>query len=234
MTSKSVFYIALALLASPALAADAAAPAAPATAAAPASTDWHETVRRFTLDHCRHPAWGFSHAERDYALAKALAARDGVPLDDDVMFAAAYLHDIAAFKPFAQDGVDHSDTAANLVGGILAPTGFPMAKLAAVQAAIRTHMYYRDPIGAEALYLHDADALDWLGAIGVARITAIVDPNGGMPDGKAAVAMLRDNLAKVPSRVLSPAGKALLPARQAELQAYLDALSAETQGYDDL
>ena len=56
-----------------------------------------------------------------------------------------------------------------------------MAKIDAVRGAIRTHMYYRDPVGPEALYLHDADALDWLGAIGVARIIGLVDPNGGVP-----------------------------------------------------
>jgi hypothetical protein len=84
-------------------------------------------------------------------------------------------------------------------------TGFPLVKIDAVRGAIRTHMFYRDPVGPEALYLHDADALDWLGAIGVARIMALVDPNGGDPDGPKAVKMLADNLAKVPARVLSTA-----------------------------
>jgi HD superfamily phosphodiesterase len=78
-----------------------------------------------------------------------------------------------------------------------------MAKIDAVRGAIRTHMYYRDPAGPEALYLHDADALDWLGAIGVARVMALVDPNGADPDGPKAVQMLEDNLKGVPARVLS-------------------------------
>ena len=46
------------------------------------------------------------------------------------------------------------------VDTILKGTGFPMAKIDAVRGAIRTHMYERDPVGPEALYLHDADALD--------------------------------------------------------------------------
>jgi hypothetical protein len=104
-----------------------------------------------------------------------------------------------------------------------------MAKIDAVRAAIRTHMYYRDPVGPEALYLHDADALDWLGAIGVARIIALVDPNGGKPDGSKAVAMLVDKLNKVPSRVLSPAGRARVPERKAELEKFLADLRRETQ-----
>jgi uncharacterized protein len=104
-----------------------------------------------------------------------------------------------------------------------------MEKIDAVRGAIRTHMYYRDPVGAEALYLHDADALDWLGAIGVARIMALVDPHGGNPDALKAVGMLTDNLNKVPSRVLSPAGRARVPERKAELEKFLSDLKRETE-----
>jgi hypothetical protein len=95
-------------------------------------------------------------------------------------------------------------------------------------------MYYRDPLAPEAVYLHDADALDWLGAIGVARIIALVDPNGGDPDGPKAVKMLEDNLHKVPSRVVSPAGRALVASRKAELQRFLKELSAESADYRNL
>lgn len=109
-----------------------------------------------------------------------------------------------------------------------------MEKMDAVRGAIRTHMYYRTPVGPEALYLHDADALDWLGAIGVARVMALVDPNGGEPDGPKAVKMLEANLAKVPSRVLSPAGRARMPELRDELDGFLKALGRETDQYRTL
>jgi HD superfamily phosphodiesterase len=200
-------------------------------AAAPPTQDWRASVRELALSHFKNPAWGYSHCLRDYALAKELAAADHVALDDDVMYAAAYLHDMAAFPPWEDVKVDHSDVGARLVDTVLKGTGFPMEKIDAVRGAIRTHMYYRDPIGPEALYLHDADALDWLGAIGVARIMALVDPHGGNPDAPKAVTMLTDNLNKVPSRVLSPAGRARVPERKAELEKYLSDLKRET---DDL
>jgi uncharacterized protein len=203
------------------------------SAAAPSSpaADWHVIVRDFAAAHFNNPAWGYSHCQRDYALAKELAAADHVALDDDVLFAAAYLHDIAAFAPWEDTRSDHSDVGARVVDSILKGTGFPMAKIDGVRGAIRTHMYYRDPVGPEALYLHDADALDWLGAIGVARIVALVDPHGGNPNGPKAVAMLTDNLAKVPPRVLSPAGRAQMPERRAELEKFLTDLRRES---DDL
>src|SRR5271168_2273753 len=205
--------------------------AVPAAAAAPPAQDWRASVRELALSHFKNPAWGYSHCLRDYALARELAAADHVALDDDVLYAAAYLHDMAAFPPWEDVKVDHSDVGARLVDTVLKGTGFPVEKIDAVRGAIRTHMYYRDPVGAEALYLHDADALDWLGAIGVARIMALVDPNGGNPDGARAVAMLADNLNKVPSRVLSPAGRARVPERKAELEKFLADLRRET---DDL
>ena len=196
--------------------------------AAPAASNWRAGVRDLAVKHFKNPAWGYSHNMRDYALARELAAADHVALDDDVLYAAAYLHDLAAFKPWENEKLDHSDVAADLVDSILKGTGFPMSKIDAVRGAIRTHMYYRDPAGPEALYLHDADALDWLGAIGVARIIALVDPNGGKPDGPEQIKMLEDNLKNVPARVLSPAGKAMVPARKAELEVYLKELRAES------
>jgi HD superfamily phosphodiesterase len=224
--------------AAPAAPAAPLAPAAPAARTAPltppaptASSDWHTTVRDFAAQHFKNPAWGYSHSMRDYSLARELAAADHVTLDDDILFAAAYLHDMAAFPPWENEKLDHSDVAAGIVDSVLKGTGFPMAKIDAVRAAIRTHMYYRAPTGPEALYLHDADALDWLGAIGVARIMALVEPNGGDPDGPKAVKMIENNLKDVPRRVLSPAGRAMVAPRQAETRQFLENLRRES---DDL
>ena len=207
-----------------------------ALTASAAAADWRETVRQFAAQHFRHPAWGYSHSVRDYELAKKLAADDHVALDDDVLFAAAYLHDMAAFAPWdrEKEGINHSDEGARVVDTVLGNSGFPPAKVDAVRDAIRTHMFYRKPVGPEAVYLHDADALDWLGAIGVARVMALVDPNGGDPDGPKAVRMLEANLARVPDGVVSPAGRRMLPALRQELEDFLANLRRETDGYRTL
>jgi HD superfamily phosphodiesterase len=190
--------------------------------------DWRASVRHFAEVNLKHPAWGLSHSVRDYELAKQLAAADRVTLDDDVLYAAAYLHDVAAFAPYRKPDVDHQDEAARIVESMLAGTGFPMSKIEAVRGAIRTHMFDRDPSGPEAIYLHDADALDWLGAIGVARVFGLVDPNGGTPDGPTVVKRLENNLAKVPSRIVSKAGKARSPERVRELDQFLRNLRSES------
>jgi uncharacterized protein len=189
--------------------------------------DWRADVHRFVAANLKHPAWGLSHSERNYELAKELAAADQVTLDDDVLYAAAYLHDVAAFAPFRSSFADHQDEAARLVESLLAGTGFPMSKIEGVRAAIRTHMYERNPVGAEAIYLHDADALDWLGAIGVARVFAL-------GDGPTAVKRLEETLTAVPPRIVSKAGQARAPRRVRELEQFLPDLRAETANLNSL
>lgn len=201
---------------------------ASAAAAADPAPPWREVVSKFAQDHFHNPAWGFSHCQRDYELARELAAADHVRLDDDVLYAASYLHDMAAFEPWEKSGVDHADQAAEIVDTVLKNTGFPMKKIEAVRGAIRTHMFDRTPVGPEALYLHDADALDWLGAVGVARIFGLVDAHGGTPTGPEVIPMLETNLAQVPPRVLSPAGKARVAQRSEQLSRFLRELREQT------
>ncbi|WP_165768649.1 HD domain-containing protein [Sandarakinorhabdus cyanobacteriorum] len=210
--------------------------AAAATAAQPAP--WREKLKLFAQASFKHPAWGYSHSLRIYNLSLQLAAADKAVVDDDVLFAAALLHDAAAFPAYAKKDVDHADRAVELAEGLLRDTGFPMAKLPKVQAVMRTHMFFREPAGPEALYFHDADSLDWLGAIGIARVTATVDLTGtiigGVPDGPAVVRQLQAFLQAVPPRILSPAGKAMLPERRVFLERYLSTLAAQTDDFKTL
>jgi len=199
-----------------------------------AEPDWRAAVRTYASEHFKHPAWGYTHHVRDYQLATALAEADHVRIDDDVLFAAAYLHDMGGFDPWDKQKGDHADIGADNVVQILTSTGFPMAKLDAVRAAIRTHMYGRTPDAPEAQYLHDADALDWLGAIGVARMIALVDKGGKPPGAPDAVKSIEQLAAAVPPRVVTPAGRALVGPRLAETRQFLEALRQESDGYKAL
>ncbi len=212
----------------------AAAMLSPAAAASAAEPDWRAAVRSYATEHFKHPAWGYSHHIRDYQLARQMAEADHARIDDDVLFAAAYLHDMGAFDPWDKQKGDHADIGADGVVQILKDTGFPMAKLDAVRAAIRTHMYGRDPAQPEAQYLHDADALDWLGAIGVARLIALADPGGKAPTVPDTIKRIEQLAADVPARVVTPAGRALVAPRLAETRQFLDELGKESDGYKAL
>jgi len=209
--------------------------ASPAPRPRASAAAWRDSVRVLNEQHFHHTAWGTAHSRRDYALARALADSEHLAYDDDVLFAAAYLHDIAAFAPWTKQGVDHQDRGAELMDSVLTGYGFPAEKIGRVKDAIRTHMPTRPPgATAESRLLHDADGLDWLGAIGIARIVSLVDANGGKPDFAWAVQRLRDDATKVPATMSTPTARREAERRAASSMAFLDELSRQTKTLDEL
>ena len=209
------------------------APAFPAGAPAvtaggiPLDAPWK--VRIYDLAHAKfvHPAWGWQHSERDYLLAVRLARGDQLHIDTDVLFAAAFLHDMAAFMPCPGPKIEHGECAARQARKMLEGTGFPMQKLAAVQAAERGHMFYSTPGGdPNAIVLHDADSLNFLGDLGAARLIALTGANA--PSFAPAVKTLRGFLTKIPPRLITKTAQRIGARRAAELRAFLDRLQAET------
>jgi uncharacterized protein len=188
---------------------------------------WKVTVYQLARTTFKHPAWGWQHSERNYRIALQLAQGDGLKVDDDVLFAAAFLHDMAAFQPCADTKMEHGDCAAISSEAILRSAGFPMQKYAAVAAAERGHMYYRDPgTEPEAIVLHDADSLDFLGAIGAARMLSLT--GSAKPDFAPAVKSLRSFLNDIPPKLVTRTARAMAAVRVAELRQFLDALERET------
>lgn len=202
---------------------------APAVTAAGIALDAPWKVRIYELARSRflHPGWGWQHSERDYLLAIRLAEGDGLKVDRDVLFAAAFLHDMAAFMPCKGPKMEHGECAARQAQTMLRGTGFPMGKLAAVQAAERGHMYYSDPgQDPDAIVLHDADSLDFLGDIGAARLIALTGAKA--PSFAPAVKTLRGFLKDIPPRLITRTARRIGARRASQLSAFLDGLQAES------
>ncbi len=103
-------------------------------------------------------------------------------MDDDALYAAAYLHDMGGIPPNAKAGVDHGDRSVQLVDSILRDAGFPMEKALLVKEIIDHHQYYRPPDTlAVAVLFRDADTLDFLGAIDVARMLSLTTRESSRP-----------------------------------------------------
>lgn len=203
--------------------------AASLASAGAAEAPWRDAVRTWADEHAQHSAWGVEHAGRNYRLSLQLAESEGLEVDADVLFAAAYLHDIGAIEPFRQEGVDHARRSADLLPEVLLPTGFPEAKLADVEATILGHMFSADPGELpEARVFHDADTLDFLGAIGAARILSLTTRHPWASDIATAVDTLRGFVADLPSTLSTSTGRELAAARAAELERFLDALQAQS------
>jgi uncharacterized protein len=195
----------------------------------PLDAPWKVTIYDLARSKFHHAAWGWQHSERNYRIALELAHGDGLRIDTDVLFAAAFLHDMAAFMACQNTKLEHGECAAQQSGAILAAAGFPMAKLPAVQAAERGHMYYSDPgIQPEAIVLHDADSLDFLGEIGAARMLSLVGADA--ETFARAVKTLRTFVHDIPPRLITNTAQKMGARRAAALEQFLDALDAETFG----
>ena len=206
---------------------------APASAAAPTTASgipldapWKVTIYHLARTQFHHPAWGWQHGERNYRIALELAKGDRLTVDTDVLFAACMLHDMAAFSPYQGKG-EHGDVAAQKSEPILRAAGFPMAKFPLVAAAMRGHMYYSNP-GSDpnAIVLHDADSLDFLGAIGAVRMIALTGEKS--ESAAPAIATLRTFIHDIPPKLITKTAQRMGAARVAELQAILDAYQRES------
>ncbi|MGH9437333.1 MAG: HD domain-containing protein [Terriglobia bacterium] len=218
----------VALSAPSVMAAAAPAVSAPAVTATgiPLDAPWKVKIYELAHGSFLHPAWGWQHSERDYLMALRLARSDHLKVDKDALFAAAFLHDMAAFRPCAQK-MEHGKCAALQSPAILKSVGFPMQKIAVVQQAEIGHMYYSDPgKNPTAIVLHDADSLDFLGDIGAARILSLTGAQA--PSFAPAVKTLRGFLIAIPPRLITRTGRRIGKERAAELKAFLDTLQRET------
>ncbi len=106
-------------------------------------------------------ASGYEHSYRVYHLARRIGA--DMEYDDDVLHAACFLHDI-------QIAAAESSRSADKAADILRETGFDPARIPPVHAAISEHLPGGDPSTLEAKLLYDANYLDSLGAVGMARL----------------------------------------------------------------
>ena len=129
------------------------------------------------LYHAGDAAHDFDHVQRVTQLACRIAAAEGA--DGEVVQVAALLHDVplAVDKKTDQQEVrrSHHLAAADFARAYLSSRAMPAAQVENVVHAIEAHRF-RDqsiqPRTLEAQCLYDADKLDSIGAIGVARAFA--------------------------------------------------------------
>ncbi len=137
----------------------------------PLDTNWKIKLNTFAIENVKHAAWGYSHSERNYHNTIKLAESEGLQIDVDVLLAASFLHDLGGLAKFEISGVDHGVRSAQLAEKLLRSFGFPEEKIASVNEVIIGHVYHQPrPESDLALAFRDADILDFLGVLGVARL----------------------------------------------------------------
>jgi uncharacterized protein len=174
------------------------------------------------------------HQPRLYALTQLVG--QGMSYDDDVVYAAAWLHDLGVFighrpeDPEALSRWDNVSYAMKQAPAALARCGFPATKVAPVVEAIRTHQPHLSPTSVEGTILRDADILEQLGAIGILRVVAKIGRDTRYSTFTDAAATLRKALADLPGKLYLDNAKALAQPKIDLLESFLRAMDNEAHG----
>jgi uncharacterized protein len=186
-----------------------------------------------------------SHLERVWRSARLLLERHP-EADALVVMAACYLHDLVNLPKNDPDRALASRRAARLAREELARLGFPHGRLDGVAHAIEAHSFSAaiEATTIEAKIVQDADRLDALGAVGLARMFYIagrmgsalahpLDPLGlerDFDDRAWSLDHIMVKLAQLPGMMQLEAGRELADARLARLLAFRDDFAAEWLG----
>lgn len=176
----------------------------------------------------------FSHQARLYRLARLVAA--DLAYDDDVLFAAVWMHDLGVFighRPTELQALAAWDWIAYALAktpALLEQFGFPGTKVPAVLEAIRTHLPSGEPTTPEGLALRDADILEQLGAVGILRTVSKVGRDTRFVLFSDALRVLRNNLEQLPGKLRLDSARNLAQPRIQALRTFLEAAEAEAGG----
>lgn len=191
---------------------------------------FRERIREYIRAQAQPPD-KFSHQARLYETARRLA--EGQPYDDDVVYAAAWLHDLGVFighrpeEPAALAAWDCVAYALRQTPALLRQFGFPLEKVPAVVEVIRTHQPSATPTSFEGVLVRDADILEQLGAVGILRTVSKVGRDTRFLRFSDALRVLNRNLETLLSQLRLECARRQAAPRVATLRAFLQAAQSE-------
>ncbi len=200
-----------------------------------------DAVRPYYADN--DTAHSFDHVLRVWRLAERIGRAEGADLE--ILQAASLLHDVGRAEELAT-GRCHAEAGAEMARELLA--GWPASRANAVAEAIAQHRFRGngpEPRSLEARVLYDADKLDAIGAIGVARAYAVaglqnqrlwapVQSEGGglraSPQEHTPVHEFTFKLARLAGRMQTATGRRLAQRRHEVMVAFFEELEREVLG----
>jgi uncharacterized protein len=177
------------------------------------------------------PADKFGHQPRLYALARRLG--QGMEYDDDILFAAAWMHDLGVFlghrpgNPEELESWDHVPYTVARTSELLRAWGFPAAKLDAVAETIRTHQPQDEPVRIEAVLLRDGDILEQLGAMGALRTMVKIGRDTRYATFSDALGAMRRAIEHLPGKLRLTSAQRLAAPRVELLRSWIAAIEDE-------
>ncbi|MGH8250476.1 MAG: HD domain-containing protein [Steroidobacteraceae bacterium] len=207
-----------------------------------ARSSWEPKILRFLeAQPGGDPGHGLVHLRRVVALAMRLAETERAR--PDVVWPAAWLHDCVHVAKDSPDRARASRLAAAQAVEFLGAAGYPAECLPLIAHAIEAHSYSAaiEPRTIEARVVQDADRLDALGAIGIARCIAVGsalgrplyepdDPfcaNRAPDDAGSSVDHFYSKLLKLGGTMKTAAGRSEARRRTGFVEAFLVQLQSE-------
>jgi uncharacterized protein len=182
-----------------------------------------------------------AHIERVATTARRLALAEDAQMD--VVVPAAWLHDCVVRPKDAPDRDQASRLAAEAASDFLEKEGYPDRWIPDIEHAIAAHSYSGsvEPDTTEAKVVQDADRLDALGAIGIARCFTVggaldqtlYNPDDPFCDDRSpnddtyTLDHFYAKLLRLPDTMQTEAGRAVAKQRATFLRTYLDQLRDE-------
>ena len=193
------------------------------------------------------PAHDIAHLDRVWANAHRIARAENKKAPDRVdlrvLMAGAYLHDLVNLPKDHPDRAKASTFSADKAAPILADLGYAADEVAAAQHVIAAHSFSAGitPKSFEAEILRDADRLDALGAVGIARtfmVAGAIDRPFCDPDDPFAANRALDDqlwsidhwhlkLLKLPGDMATEKGRKIARKRARLMLSYLQQLAKE-------
>lgn len=187
-------------------------------------------------------AHDIAHTDRVWANAQIIS--DGeAPCDVTALLAACYLHDLVSLPKDSPERARASAKSAQAARPVLAGLGLSNAQVTTACHAIEAHSFSANivPETLEAKILQDADRIEALGAIGIARCFATtgvlggalfhgIDPFGAsrsLDDKAYAVDHFKIKLLGLPKTMQTKTGRMLADDRANVLRDFLDQLASE-------
>ncbi|MBN2734511.1 MAG: HD domain-containing protein [Methanomicrobiaceae archaeon] len=174
---------------------------------------------------------GLDHTLRVTRLCVEIGKTEGA--DMQILIPAALFHDVA--RPLEKEtGIPHEQEGARIAEEYLRSNGCNENRIRAIVHAIRSHRYSTGtkPETPEAKILCDADKLDAMGAIGIARTFMQAGEHGDGIEG--ATAHIHEKLLKLRELMHTGTAKEMAGERHALLQRFADALKDETVNSGDV
>lgn len=188
------------------------------------------------------------HFQRVWRVAREINREEGKLADGLTLLAAAFFHDLVSLPKNHPDRREASRLSADRAVELIAAEwgDFPLEKLAGVRHAIHAHSFSAQvaPLTVEAKILQDADRMEAVGAIGLARVfycagqmgQSLFDPEDPMAmrrtpdDQQYALDHFRLKLLRLPAMMNTAAGRRMAEDKAQYLRDFLNKICEEIRG----